>query len=346
MINKIYYKPKDRTEWLRLRIELVEMGMIGGTDVATILDANPWRHAIELFYTSIGYTPNSVMLNEKMAWGIELEEKIAQMYRYMDLQTGDVVANYEAGIQVNPVRNVNAIITNTDYPFLFANIDKYLADIDGIGEIKNMVGFVLDAYDEENEHILFTKCPIGVPVGYYAQLQQYMLVCGKKKGRFIFNRDGCQLIIHDIEEDKQLQQVIVDRSEAFGLKVREGRRIMEEEKDDHKRIQLLTALEPLPDDSESYNKFKTQQILQREIDIAEGTMIGTKALLKAGLAYRKANYEETEAKRLKTESGNFLKAEFFKNEKEKFVFDDDKATATGTIGFKKRLSVKLTDNNG
>lgn len=336
MIKKQYYNRKDRAEWLRLRTILWKKGMFGGSDIATLLDANPWKHAIELFYTTIGFTPPSTMVNEKMIWGTEMEDQIGEMYRYFDLETESLVENYALGLKVNPVRNVNAIVTNDKYPYLFANIDKYLADIDGIGEIKNMVGFVLDAYDKPNEHHLFQNCPIGVPVGYYAQLQQYMLVLEKKRGRFIFNRDGSQMIVHDIWEDADLQEEIVKRSIDFGATVEVGKQIMEKYPDEETRVQYLSAIEPEPDDSDSYNEFRSQQLLQREIDTKAATMIGTDEQFQLGLKYMEANADEAAAKKIKTGYSNSLKAEFFKEGMQKFDFD-----ANGSIGFKKRLSVKV-----
>lgn len=319
---------------------MFKQGIVGGSDIACLLDANPWKSAIELFYQAVGFTPESFMINEKMVWGTELEDNIGEMYRYFDLETEDLTENYKLGLKVNPVRNVNAIITNDKYPYLLANIDKYLADIDGIGEIKNMNGFVLDAYKEPNTHLLFVNCPAGVPVGYYAQLQQYMMVFEKDRGRFIFLRDGSELIVHDIVKDEYLQEKIAEVSLDFHTRVIKGIEVMEKYPDDKtKQIQLLSAIEPPITDQDCYNSFRTQQILERDQLDKEATMMGGQEMLDKALAYTDANMSEKEAKGVKTEMGNYLKTEMFKNNVHTLDFG-----LNGKVGMKSRLSVKVKSN--
>lgn len=341
MINKIYYDPKDREQWLLLRTKFAEMGMTGGSDAATIINANEYKSALELFYQAVGFTPWSKFGNEKMSWGTLLEDKIAEMYQYYDFQTASLVENFNAKKKVNSVRNVNAILINDKYPNLFANIDKYLPDIDGIGEIKNISGFVLDAYKDPNEFLLFENCPIGVPVGYYTQIQQYMLVYEKDRGRLIFNRDGSKLIIHEVKKDERLQEHIVDAANDFALRVRTGRDIMANELNENKRLQLLSEIEPPVTNQDSYNKFRTLQIQERELEIQNATMTGSQEQWEMGMKYLEADKEIKEANYRKNEAGNFLKTEFIKNGVEKLDFKEPQGIDGGYISMKRRLSVKL-----
>lgn len=341
MIKKIYYDPSDRDLWLVLRTGLAEKGMIGGSDAATIIHANEYKSALELFYQAIGFTPWSKFNNEKMCWGTLLEDQIAEMYQYYDMQTNDLVENFDKKNKVNSVRRVNAILLNDKYPNLFANIDRYLPDIDGIGEIKNMNGFVLDAYKEPNEYLLFENCPVGVPVGYYSQIQQYMLVYEKEIGRLIFNRDGQQMIVHEVKKDERIQEHINDAANDFAARVEMGRVIMANEPDENKRIQLLTEIEPAVTDQDCYNKFRTLQIQERELHNQEVTMTGTQQQWEYGVRYMEADQEEKEANKKKAEAGNWLKTEFFKQQMEKFDFKEADGVDNGHIGMKSRLSVKL-----
>ena len=337
MIRKKYYKKENRVEWLKLRNEFSSKGMVGGSDVATILHANPWRSAVELFYTCVGFTNKSVMQNQKMAWGTELEDKIADMYQYYDFETQDIVENYEMGLKVNPVRRVNAIITNTKYPYLFANIDRLLPDIDGIAEIKNTSGFVVDSYDKPNTHLLFASCPVGIPISYYAQLQQYLMCYEKDRGRFIFLRDGSKLIVHDIEKDEYLQEKIQEASIDFGTKVEKGLEIMAKYPDEERRIQFLSAIEPSITDQDTYNQFRTEQIADRQLRESEMKMDGTDEQLEIAKEYMRQSEILKEAKTAQTLASNQLKTEIFKNGIEIIDFGVD-----GKVSMKKRLSVKLT----
>jgi len=341
MIKKLYYNPKDREEWLVLRTGLAEKGMIGGSDAATILHANEYKAAIELFYQAVGYTEWSRMSNEKMIWGTELENHIGEMYRYYDMETGSFVENYEAGRKVNEVRNVNAIILNDKFPNQFANIDKFLPDIDGIGEIKNMNGFTLDVYKEPSQHPLFVNCPVGVPVGYYCQLQDYMMVCEKDIGRFIFLRDGSQMIVIEIKTDEMLQEALFNASNDFAGRVAKGREIMANELDKNKQLQALMEIEPDITGQQCYNTFRTLQIQERELRDAELTMAGTQEQWEAGVRYMQVLEEEKDLTERKNEAGNFLKTEFLKHQVETMDFTDGDGNDNGKIGMKKRLSVKL-----
>lgn len=336
MIKKHYYKRGDRALWLDLRTSFFTQGMVGGSDIATILHENPYKSAIELFYQAIGFTPVFDMLNEKMVWGTELEDPIAEMYKYYDSQTSDWVENYKLGLKVNRVRRVNALVTNDRYPAMFANIDREVPASKMIIEIKNMNGFVLDSYKEAPTHEMFLLCPIGVPTGYYCQLQQYMMVLAKEKGRFVFLRDGGQMIIHDIEPDEYLWAKMNEASIDFQARVEKGKEVMAKYPDEQTRLQLLSGIEPELTDQETYAKFRNQQLLQRKVEDEEKTYGGNDAHFYAGLQYMKEGEIMKESKTRQTLQGNFLKKEFLKLGVHTFNMGEQ-----GKISYKKRLSVNV-----
>ena len=338
MIRKDYFNPRDRQKWLELRNTYSDKNMLGGSDISCVIDANPWKSALELFYNMVGFTPVNRVTNQRMIWGIELEDNIAEMYQYYDFDTEDVVLNYEAGRKVNPVRRVNAIVTNDKYPYMFANIDRYLPDIDGIGEIKNIDGFILEAYKNKIELPIYAKCPPGVPPGYYAQLQQYLMIFEKKRGRFILNVDGNDLRVIEIDADPTFQDFLVGSAIDFGTRLESGKKIMEKYKLTDDRLQALGAIEPQVTDQDSYNKFRTQQLLALEQHRADRTVMGDRDILNIALSYMKAHAREKDAASDKTLAGNAIKQYLFAHGAETIDFGDG-----GKITFKKRLSVKLND---
>jgi len=336
MIKKYFYKRGDRKGWIKLRRSFVQKGMIGGSDVATILHANPYRSAIELFYTAVGFTPESNMLNEKMMWGTELEDRIADMYQYYDMEDGDIIDAYEKGVQINSIRRVNAIATNDKYPYLFANVDRLLPDINGIGEIKNTSSFVIKAYTDNDPHLLFVRCPNGVPVGYYAQIQSYMMVYEKDFGRLIFLVDGSKLAVYEVEKDVYLQQEIQAASEDFYNRVQLGLKIMKKYKREEERLQYLSEIEPEVTDQSCYNAFRSQQLQQIEDHRKDTTIMGDQELLDRGMEYLSLSDKEKVIKAKKTLISNEFKAYLFSKAAETIDFGED-----GKISYKKKLSINL-----
>lgn len=340
MIKKYYYTPNNRTEWLKLRNKFSNEGKFGGTDSATILNANSWKSALELFYQAVRFTHQSVMVNDKMTFGSVLEEKIALMYQYWDEETDKVSDNFEAGLKVNSFRRVNAVITNDKYPYLFGNIDGVDPDIDAVIEIKNIGKFVIDIYSEPTSLLDLANCPLFVPPAYYIQIQQYLMLLEKNKGRFVFLIDGSKLKVVDIKKDKHLQSIIAEKSMDFGTRVEAGKKVMTKYSDEATRIHLLSAIEPTITDQDCYNNFRTQQLQKLEDYRKDHTMLGTDEQFQLALDYTEQSGIIKDAKSLQNLAGNALKTEFFKHGMETLDFD-----VNGKIGFKKRLSVKVKANN-
>lgn len=62
-------------EWLEAR-----RGGIGGSDVAAVVGANPWRTPLEVWLDKTGQMPREGKTNERMGWGHRLEPVIREHY--------------------------------------------------------------------------------------------------------------------------------------------------------------------------------------------------------------------------------------------------------------------------
>ena len=139
-----------RAEWLELR-----RNGIGGSDAASICGENPWRGPLAVYLSKVGAAPDTDP-NEAMEWGIELEDVIAKKFAR---RTGFAI------------RRCNMILQHPEYPFMLANIDRYVRDEDepawGILEVKNVGEYRAEDWADDS-----------VPEYYQIQVQHYMAVTG------------------------------------------------------------------------------------------------------------------------------------------------------------------------
>ena len=220
---------------------------------------------------------------------------------------------------------------------MFANIDKLLPDINGIGEIKNIDGFVLKAYEEKIPLVLFDKCPVGLPPGYYAQLEQYMLLFEKPVGRFIMNVDGNELKVVEVEADSVFQNYLSENAIDFGTRVEVGQKIVNNQSyTEEQKHQLLSEIEPQVTDQDTYNKFRTQQLLRFEQIRKERTMVGGALEYELAIEHNVLSGKIKEHTLERNIVDGKLKKIFFENSVDNIDLAD-----LGRIGFRKRLSVAV-----
>lgn len=114
MIKEIAYKNKE--EWLKLRKQLG----IGGSDAGAIIGFNPHKSAYTLWAEKTGKLPEFEG-NLTTDVGSYLEEFVAKLF---EKETG------------KKVRKKNRILTNTDYPWAFGDIDRFIVGEKALLEIK------------------------------------------------------------------------------------------------------------------------------------------------------------------------------------------------------------------
>jgi len=67
------HHPKDREEWLALR-----HGFVSSTEVSALFGLSPYVTKFELFHVKRGNKPSELETNERMEWGLRMEEAIAR----------------------------------------------------------------------------------------------------------------------------------------------------------------------------------------------------------------------------------------------------------------------------
>ena len=114
MIVEIAYK--DKEEWINLRKQLG----IGGSDAGAIIGFNPHKSAYTLWAEKTGRIPEFEG-NLTTDVGSYLEEFVAKLF---EKETG------------KKVRKKNRILANSDYPWAFGDIDRFVVGEKALLEIK------------------------------------------------------------------------------------------------------------------------------------------------------------------------------------------------------------------
>ena len=221
-IRRKGYRGLAHDEWLEIRKTFSAKGMVGGSDIGTIMHANEYKSATELYYDMVGITGKPFLGNQATMHGHHLEEYIADSFRYYDGDVENVRINRELGTPVNEIRNYNYIVTNSDFPAQFANIDRRISKYyrrpnkPGILECKNMRGYVFDKYKG------------GVPPSYLLQVQNYMAVLEMEYAVIAQFVDGAELHFFEVERSDYLIEQMRDAANSFQASVIEGRKIVED----------------------------------------------------------------------------------------------------------------------
>jgi len=123
MIKYTQTSELSEPQWQELRQSFVNRGMVGGSDAGTLLNLNKYKSPINLFYQAVGQNKLPNIMNQAMMHGKQLEDYVAGCWQYYDGTEEGWVANTLADNKIKTYEKVRAIIENTEYPFLFANVD-------------------------------------------------------------------------------------------------------------------------------------------------------------------------------------------------------------------------------
>lgn len=142
-------KEMDREEWLRLR-----RNGIGGSDAAAIVGLDKYRSAFDVYADKLGLKQEEPD-NEAMRQGRNLEGYVAARFTEA---TG------------KKVRRRNAILQHPDYPWMLADIDRWV-----VGENAGMEAKTTSVLNRHK----FSQGEF--PPNYYVQCMHYMAVTGADK---------------------------------------------------------------------------------------------------------------------------------------------------------------------
>jgi putative phage-type endonuclease len=194
----------DRAAWLAARRK-----GIGGSDIAAIIGASPWRTPVDIYLDKIDESPpdEKAGQSERMEWGTLLEP---------------VVATKAASVLDQRWQRVNRQIHDPQRPWAMGNIDRaivaagtrarigsdgLLAGALGIAEVKTAGERSADEWGDDNEPL--------VPTHYQAQGQWYLGIARASRCVFACLIGGQRLVLRTIERDEELFAHMLEQGERF-----------------------------------------------------------------------------------------------------------------------------------
>ena len=173
----------SQEEWLEYR----KQG-IGGSDAGAICGLNPYSSPVSVYLdkTSEEITEYD---NEAMRQGRDLEEYVAT--RFCE-ETG------------KKVRRRNAIFCNEKYPFMYANIDRYVVGEEAGLECKTASAYSADKWKNGE-----------VPMHYQIQCLHYMAVTGAKAWYIAVVILGKEFKFVKIDRDEEMIQNLITIESKF-----------------------------------------------------------------------------------------------------------------------------------
>lgn len=249
---------------------------IGASEVPIILGKAKWENTSiwKLWQEKVGLVPSDFAMTERMAHGIHMEDRVADMWKYYHPDPNmrwyeDFVRNYQ-GVEEIPQRrmlfNLNAIVRNKNYAWLSANLDRIappgtlMADLRTVSEdkflveIKNIDSMIARHYEDE------------IPAYYHSQAQTQMLVTGLSYYEFAVFLSGNRLEVKGYYPDANLMAEIVEVTHDFWYnKVLPARELMQVAKAHQEAgnlkgyeevvAEIYQKYEPAPMQDEKYHEY-------------------------------------------------------------------------------------------
>jgi putative phage-type endonuclease len=321
---KVVSIPHGTPQWHKFR----ESG-IGGSEVSTLLDLNPYGNRAKMFYEKIGMIEPFKEDNAAMFHGRRLEDYVLDLWQYWDGTTDGYIANANQGKKQRKFRKVDGYVINSKYPYMFASYDaeieegsyrlddgSMLEGEDGVLECKTISSFEANRWTD------------GIPRGHIAQVHHYFIVGEKTYGEIAMLRDGRHFDVFPVPYSQNFANIIIgavnDFWEGLVLPGKEYKLRMDEcikrgdKKGEEKWLSEILSLEPSPSPGDSYKQFITERY-QKEREEQRGNL-RTFVLARRDLAYREI------IKRLTEERGliqNTLIKTFTESKSEYLRFDDE-----------------------
>ena len=148
MVDKIALTGFSNREWLRLR-----KSGIGGSDAGAVCGMNPYSSAMKVFKEKTSEEIEELD-NEAIRIGHDLEDYVAQRF------------TEATGLKV---RKSNFMYRSREYPFMLADVDRFVIGEDAGLECKTASAYHADKWADGN-----------IPLHYVLQCYHYMAVTGKK----------------------------------------------------------------------------------------------------------------------------------------------------------------------
>ena len=170
----------NKQQWLRER-----KNYLGGSDLGAIAGLNPYRTALDVY---LDKTSDDIRCETSpaMRWGNLLEEAVAEAYSE---DTGKMVWKW-----IQPIKH-------KEYPFLAANIDRWVGDREYVLECKT-AGFTRGKqWGEEGTD--------QIPESYLVQVAYYAAICDVPKVDIAVLIGGQDFRIYTYERNKELEEKLI-----------------------------------------------------------------------------------------------------------------------------------------
>lgn len=164
---------------------------IGGSDVAAILGISPWKSPLDVYLEKVGEAKPSAS-NERMYWGQRLEGLVADEY---SRRTG------------NKVRRRNSTIVHSNYPWMRANIDRLVVNLDRLLECKTTGERNADQWGEPGTD--------QIPDLYMAQVQHYIVVTNREAVDVAVLIGGQEFRQYTVEGDREIADMLLEEENRF-----------------------------------------------------------------------------------------------------------------------------------
>lgn len=176
-------KNLSHEDWLRYR----KQG-IGGSDLGAIAGVSPYRSAMLVYQDKISDVTEQID-NEAMRLGRDMEEYVAQ--RFVEA-TG------------KKVRRSNYMYYDDEYPFMIADVDRFVVSENAGLEIKTASPFSAAQFADDN-----------IPLYYQLQCFHYMRVCGFDAMYLAVLIYGREFKYYRIERDEEIISSIIQIEKRF-----------------------------------------------------------------------------------------------------------------------------------
>lgn len=182
-------KEDNEEKWLQVR----RMG-IGGSDIGSICNENPWSSARQVYLSKTGQMPEDMetKMNDRMHFGNVLEPIVASEY-----------ARRSGNRVYDPKTTYASIVA----PFALANPDRFIySDVKGFGilECKTADKF-FESYWNEG----------APPIYYIMQLQWYMYVTGAQWGALACLCGGNSYYCLEMPRNEEMISMMLLKGEYF-----------------------------------------------------------------------------------------------------------------------------------
>ncbi len=174
---------------------------IGGSDIGTIMGANPWKSAYTLWAEKTGRIEvEDISDKEAVWWGTNMEDLVAKRFAMkFEEATGEKVKLYKPMVS----------FSTAEYPFLVGHVDRLFRG--------KKIGLECKTTSARNK----TNYAEGeIPPMHFCQCQFYMAVTGYKEWYLATKRDN-EFYITKIDRNEEVIQDLIESAVRFWQMVEE-----------------------------------------------------------------------------------------------------------------------------